>query len=160
MKKLMIAAVAVSALAATPAFAADTVAIYGVTGSVTAICSAAASGTIALGNLTDASGNLNVSGGTATDTGAYCNGAGTTVQVAHTAFSTGGAAAAGFTNSLSFTPVVVAGATTLTGDKAAGTSLGAFSGLSVSVSALSAGGSKPVAGSYAGSITVTLTPGA
>ena len=160
MKKILIAAMALSALASTPAFAANTVAAYAVTGSVTAICSAAASGSITLGSLTDASGNLNVTGGTASDTGAYCNGAGTTVQVAHAALTTAGAAATGFTNTLSFTPVVVAGATTLTGDKASGTSLGAFSGLSVSVSSLSAGGNKPVAGSYSGSITVTLTPGA
>lgn len=161
MKKLLMSAVALTAMASTPAFAADTVATYSISGSVGAICSASTSGSIALGNLIDANGNLNVSSGTASaDSGAYCNGAGTTVQVSHTSLTTSGAAASGFTNTLTYTPTVQAGATLLSGDKAAGTALGSFSGLTVGLTSLSAGGAKPVAGNYSGQIVVTLTPGA
>ena len=160
MKKILMAAVALTAVTATPAFAADTVATYSVSGNVDAICSANATGTIALGNLVDANGTLNVSTGSASDTGAYCNGAGTTIQVAHASLTTGGAAAAGFTNTLTFTPKVTAGATVFTGDQGAATPLGSFSGLTVEVTGLSAGSNKPVAGNYSGSITVTLSPGA
>jgi hypothetical protein len=48
---------------------------------------------------------------------------------------------------------------TLTGDKASGTALGAFSGLVVRATAPSVTAStKPLAGDYEGSITVTLSP--
>lgn len=167
MKKLLMAAVAASALAATPALA-DTVSTYAVTGSVGEVCSANTSGTIAFGALTDGNGALTATSQSANaDTGAYCNGAATTVEVTHSDLKNTTVAAglvtsppSGFTGTVSFVPEVVAGATTITGDKASGTSLGAFSGLTVSATSLSAGGSKPLAGSYSGSIVITLTPGA
>jgi hypothetical protein len=158
MKRLLMAAVALTAMTATPAFATDTVATYSISGSVNAICSASPTGSITLGNLADASGNLNVSGGTASDAGAYCTGAGTTVAVTHTSLTTPGTAATGFTNTLTYTPTVQAGATLLTGDQPSGTALGSFSGLTVNVTNLSAGGNKPVAGTYGGQIVVTLSP--
>lgn len=159
MKKILMAAVALTAVTATPAFAADTVATYSVSGSVDALCAASATGSISLGSLIDANGALSNSGGSATDSGAYCNGAGTTIQVAHTNLSTAGTAATGFTNTIAFTPKVTAGASVFTGDQASGTALGSFSGLTVEARSLTTGTDKPVAGSYSGSITVTLTPG-
>ena len=165
MKKMMMAALAASTLLATPAMAADTVSVHAVTGSVTAICSAAAAATLAFGALTDASGTLNATSQTVSDPTAYCNGAGTTVTVAHASLINTNVAPSlvtsppsGFTGTVTFVPEIVAGATTLTGDKAALTALGAFSGISVTAKTLAASG-KPLAGNYAGSITVTLTPG-
>ena len=162
-KKLLLAAVAVSAIAATPAMAADTVALCGISGSVGEVCSASATGSIAFGALTDGTGTLNVtSKDAAADTGAYCNGAGTTITIAHTnlVHSTGaGTAPAGFTKTVTFVPEVDAGATTKTGDIGP-VALGAFSGLTVRAKSLATSASaKPLAGSYSGSITVTLTPG-
>lgn len=158
MKRILMAALALGAISATPAFA-DTVASYSVSGSVGAICSANASGSISLGNLVDSAGTLNSTGGSASDSGAYCNGAGTTIKIEHANLTTVGPAAAGFTTTVVFTPKVTAGTTELTGDKPSGTHLGAFSGLTVEATSLTTGSDKPVAGSYAGSITVTLTPG-
>ena len=156
------AALAASTLSAAPAMA-QTVSTYTVTGSVASICSANTTGTIAFGSLIDAStGFLSAtSQAAAADTGAFCNGAGTTVQVAHATLTntTLGAAPAGFTKTVAFTPKVVAGVSSLSGDKAAGTALGAFNGIEVTAENLSASGNKPLAGSYSGSITITLTPG-
>lgn len=166
MKKLLMAAVAASAIAATPAMAA-TSAEYTVTGSVNAICSASASGTIAFGSLVNAAtGLLSATSLSATaDSTAFCNGAGTKVEVAHvnlanTTTSQVGDAPTGFTKTVSFTPKVVTSVGALTGDQDAGTALGAFNGITVTAENLSAGGNKPLAGDYSGSITITLTPGA
>ncbi|HKY82628.1 MAG TPA: hypothetical protein VJM09_14275 [Sphingobium sp.] len=162
MKKILMAAVALTALGATPAMAADSVAVYTVTGNVGAICSANTTGTIAFGNLVDSTGTLDATTKQASDTGAYCNGVGTTIQVAHADLSKKnytGTPPAGFVSVVSFTPEIVAGAVTVTGDKSSGTSLGAFSGLVVKATAPNvAAGTKPLAGDYEGSITVTLTP--
>src|SRR4051794_9874099 len=136
MKKLVTAAIAVSAFAASPATATTgTTSTYTVSGSVASICSASAAGTIALGSLIDAStGFLSATSQTATaDTGAFCNGAGTTVQVAHvdlgnTTTTQAGAAPSGFTKTVTFTPKVVTSVGALSGDKAALTALGAFNG--------------------------------
>jgi hypothetical protein len=161
MRKIVTIAAALSAFIAVPAFGAtNTVATYAVSGTVSAVCSANASGSISLGNLVDGTGTLNVSSGSASDTGAYCNGAGTTIEVSHTSLTTAGTASTGFTNTLTYSPKVTAGATVLTGDQPSGTSLGTFSGLTVEVTSLSASGNKPVAGTYSGAITVTLSPGA
>jgi hypothetical protein len=138
-----------------------------VTGNVGAICSAQATGTIAFGNLVDTSGTLNATAKEASDTGAYCNGAGTTVKVAHvdlTHKTFSGTVPAGFVKVVSFVPEITVGsgatAVTATGDKATATALGAFSGLTVKATQPSVASGKPLAGDYEGSITVTLTPGA
>ena len=164
MKKLLMAAVAASALVATPAMA--QVSTYTVSGSVASICSASPTGTIAFGSLINAStGFLSATSQPATaDTGAFCNGAGTTVQVAHvdlvnTTTTQSGAAPAGFTKTVTFTPKVVTSVGALSGDQAALTALGAFNGITVTAENLSAGGNKPLAGAYSGSITITLSPG-
>lgn len=159
MKKMMMAMLAASAAFATPAMAA-TSATYSVTGNVNAICSISAGVTLDFGNLTDASGAFsNSASPEATDANAYCNQAATTIQIAHSDMTTAGAASSGFTNVVGFTPVVTASSATFTGDKAAGTLIGAFSSLKVKAqSAAPSGGLKLVAGSYSGSITLTLTP--
>ena len=106
MKKLLMAAVAASSLAATPALAA-TDATYDVTGSVNSACGIAASGTVAFSALANADGTYASPTATAAnDTTAYCNQAGTTVDISHTAMTTDGTAPAGFTKTLDFTPVV------------------------------------------------------
>ena len=162
MKKILMAAVALTALGATPAMAATT-STYTVTGNVGALCSANATGTIAFGNLVNDSGVLNAQTTSAEpDTSAYCNGVSTTVQVAHTNLKKKNytdTPPSGFVSVVSFTPEIVAGSNTLTGDKDAGTPIGAFSGLTVKATSPSVTtGTKPLAGDYEGSITVTLTP--
>lgn len=165
MKKLLVVALAASTLSAAPAMA-QTVSTYTVTGSVTSICSANATGTIAFGSLINASsGFLSATPqSAAADTGAFCNGAGTTVQVAHTNLTNTtttqmGAAPTGFTKTVTFTPKVVTSVGPLSDDQTAGTALGAFNGIAVTAENLSAAGNKPLAGSYSGSITITLSPG-
>jgi spore coat protein U-like protein len=161
MKKLLMAAVAVSALATTPAFAADTVASYTVTGTVAAVCSANTSGSITFGALTDGTGTLTATSKDATtDSGAYCNGLGSTITIAHsdlahTTFT--GTPATGFTKTVTFVPEVDTGSVVTTGDQGP-TVIGAFSQMTVRAKDLNSGGSKPLAGSYSGSITVTLSP--
>jgi hypothetical protein len=163
MKKIITAAVAVSALSVSPAMA-QTVSTYTVTGSVASICSASLTGAIPFGSLINPStGFLSATSATATaDTGAFCNGAGTTVEIGHsdlTNTTSTGAAPTGFTKTVTFTPKVETSVGTLSGNKTAGTSLGAFNGITVTAENLSAGGNKPLAGDYSGSITITLSPG-
>ena len=164
MKKILMAALTASALSATPAMAQT--ATYAVTGSVASVCSASATGTIAFGSLiSSVTGFLTATSQPATaDSGAFCNGAGTTVQVGHndlvnTTTTQSGAAPTGFTNTVTFTPKVVTSNKTFNNNQALGTLIGAFNGLTVTAENLSAGGDKPLAGSYSGSITITLSPG-
>jgi hypothetical protein len=161
MKKLLLAAVAASALSASPALAAD--ATYTVTGTVTAVCSVTTGTTLAFGSDIN-SGGLNLTATTTNevdDTAAYCNGSGTTLTVSKvdmTNQTVAGAAPSGFTKTISFTPVVTIGGTghgVVTGQ-----SVGAFQGLKVKATNPSTGSDKALAGSYSGSITVTLAPAA
>lgn len=160
MKKLLMAAAAASALAAAPALAATT-ADYAVTGSVAAVCSVTATGTVAFGALTSGTGAYTNSGTSteATDSSAYCNQAATTVEITHTNLSTTttGTIPSTFTNTVVITPVVTTDGPTLTGDKAAGTAIGAFSLLKVKATAATPS-LKLIAGAYTGSITITLSP--
>lgn len=157
MKKLLLAAVAVSAIAATPAMAAGTATDYEFKGSVTEVCStttATKSGfTIALDG-TFAKQTLS-------DSTAYCNGATTTASyvVTHlTNDDTGISAPSGFTTTVPITAEVKAGTATVV---AGGSTVGAFNGLTVSATGDGvASGTKVMAGAYSGKITVTLTPGA
>lgn len=168
MRKLLMAAVALTAVTAAPAFAAPTVANYTVSGDVTAVCAATATGAIPFGSLTDGNGTLNATDKETSDTTAYCNGGGTKVQIGHvdlTHKTFTGTPPTGFVKVVSFTPEVAfgsgTGAVTKTGDQASGTSLAAFSGMVVRAKGPSVtSGTKPLAGDYEGSITVTLTPGA
>ena len=156
MKKLLMAAVAASALAATPALAA-TDATYDVTGSVNSACGIAASGTVAFSALANADGTYASPTATAAnDTTAYCNQAGTTVDISHTAMTTSGATPTGFTNTLDFTPVVSFNGATGLNDGAAQL-VGAFGSLSVSATATTPA-AKLIAGSYSGQISITLHP--
>ncbi|MFC4594399.1 hypothetical protein [Sphingobium tyrosinilyticum] len=165
MKKILMAAVALTALGATPAMAADSVAVYTVTGNVGAICAASGTGTIEFGNLVDTDGTLNASDKTSSDASAYCNGAGTTVKISHvdlTHKTFSGTVPAGFVKVVSFVPEITVGsggtAKTVNGDQATATGLGAFSGLTVKAKSPSVASGKPLAGDYEGSITVTLSP--
>lgn len=159
MKKLMMAALAASTLLATPAMAATT-ASYDVTASVAAVCSISATGAVLdFGALTDASGNFsNTAAPETTDSAAYCNQASTKVAVSHTSLTNTVTAPTGFTNIVTYTPVLTTQATTLTGDQTVG-AIGAFTTLKVKASSAAAtGGAKLVAGSYTGAISITLTP--
>jgi hypothetical protein len=169
MKKLLMAAVAVSALVATPAMAA-TEQTYTFDGTVAAICTINGASLVNFGALTDLNGAYtgNSTSQTATDTNAYCNQAATTASIKHTNLVTTNTATAGFTNvipmSASLTTaqsVTLADATNASGTgTSAGSSgtLGGFTGLSVTATLGSIGSDKLVAGTYNGSITVTLTP--
>lgn len=159
MKKVLMAAVALTAVTATPAFAED----FAVTGKVAATCNYTG-GTIAFGTIqTNADGTLvaNQKASSTAQTGFYCNGGSTKATVTHSPLSSGtGAAATGFVNSIGFTPVVsIGGVDVVTGD-ASGASISATSGsLVVRADNLTASG-KVQAGDYTGQIVLTLTPGA
>src|SRR5262245_51028309 len=112
MKKLLMAAVAVSAIAATPAFAAGgTSASYDVNASVTASCTISTGSTLTFtAALTDASvATTGTTTNEVDDTNAYCNQTGTHMSISHTHLTVGGGAPAvvnGFTNEVDYTPVV------------------------------------------------------
>lgn len=158
MKKILMAAVTLAAIASVPSTA--SAADFTVSATVAPVCSYSG-GSIAFPTLTvqsDGTLSANQSSSSTGQTGFYCNGAGTTVALSHVAMTTS-ASAPGFVNSINFTPVVTVGGTDLvTGDKTAGTSFGAQSGsLVVTAKNLTAGG-KVIAGDYNGSITLTLSP--
>jgi len=157
MKKLLMAAVAVSALATTPAMAATT-ANYDVTGTVAAACSITGSGTLAFGALATGATNAAASTQTSTDSAAYCNQAATTVTVTKSDLTTspGAAVPTGFTNTVVFTPKIETQDKTLNDVQSAGTLIGAFNLFKVSATT-TAPTANLVAGDYTGSITITLS---
>jgi hypothetical protein len=159
MRKIVIAAVtftAIAVLPAAPAAAAD----FTVTGSVTATCNYSG-GTIPFGTIGVNSDGTIASGQSASSTaqtGFYCNGAGTTLDLAHTAMTDGVTAPSGFTSTIDFTPAVKVGGTDKKVGDGTGTALGAIAGsLVVDARTLTATG-KLTAGTYSGSVTLTLTP--
>jgi hypothetical protein len=159
MKKILMAAVALTAMAtvpATPAAAAD----FTVTGSVAAACNYTG-GTIAFGAIgTNADGTIAASQSTSSSaqTGFFCNGAGTTLALSHTAMANAATPASGFTSTIDYTPAVsVGGVDQQLGDGNNNT-FGAQAGdLVVDARTLTATG-KLMAGNYSGTITLTLTP--
>lgn len=159
MKKLILGAVTIAAVAlpALPAAAAT----FTVTGSVTASCSAVTNSTIAFSSIgLQADGTLTASQTASSSAQAnfYCNGAGTTLTLAHTAMTNGVTAPSGFTSTIDFTPAVKIGATDKQVGDGTGIAFGAQAGsLTMDARSLTAA-AKPTAGSYSGSITLTLTP--
>ena len=157
MKRQLMVAAALLAMSATPAYAQ---AVFNVSGTVNAVCSYNG-GTIAFGTITtDSSGNINSgqSASSSAETGFYCNGAGTTLDLAHTALTTSATAPSGFTSSIDYTPEAQIGSGTPYSGDQTGTAFGAQAGsLVVSAKNLTATG-KLMAGSYSGTITLTLTP--
>lgn len=171
MKKLLMAAVAFTAISATPALASVPGADYTFSGSVAAICTIGGhSGAVDFGALTDGNGGYTGSGSSqdAADDSAYCNQAQTTAKITHTNLFTSSVASNGFTNivpmsaSLSTTEGgSLSDATTATGTGTSSGStatIGAFTGLTVTATLGTIGTDKLVAGTYGGTITVTLTP--
>jgi hypothetical protein len=156
MKKILMAAVALAAVSATPAMAAD----FTISGAVTASCGSIGDKTIAFGTIgTNSDGTL-TSGQSKSSDGqsVYCNGTGSTISVSHTALTTGDSSPApsGFTKTIDFTTDVDFAGSKF-GDGTA-QSLGAKTGtLVVSANELTAT-AKPLAGSYSGKITVTVSP--
>ena len=173
MKAILMTAAAFAALAAaTPASATVPAgAAYSFDGSVAALCSIAGNASsVTFGALTDTNGAYTgaATSQQSTDTSAYCNQASTTATIQHTNLFTSNTASTGFTNvvpmsaSLSTTQgASLSDATSATGT---GTSvgsngtIGAFTGLKVTATLGTIGSNKLVAGSYSGTITVTLTP--
>lgn len=157
MKKILMAAVALTAMTATPTYAQ---AVFNVSGTVNATCSYSG-GTIAFGTIaTNADGTITTgqSQSSAAQTGFYCNGAGTTLDLAHTTLSNATPAASGFTNTIDYTPAVKVGGVDQQVGNGTGVAFGAQAGsLVVDARNLTATG-KLMAGSYAGTITLTLTP--
>jgi hypothetical protein len=170
MKRVLLGAVALAAMVATPAMADTTSQTYTFNGTVASICTISGASLVSFGALTDASGNYTGNGTAkdATDSGAYCNQAATTAKITRTNFVNSNTATTGFTNvipmaaSLSTTEGAVLSDTS--GDPGTGTSsgnsgtIGAFTGLKVTATLGSIGTNKLVAGTYNGSITVVLTP--
>jgi hypothetical protein len=171
MKRILMTAAALTALSAAPAFATTPGAQYTFSGSVDALCTIAGhSGAVAFGALTNGSGAYTGNGASedATDDNAYCNQANTQATITHTNLFTSNDASIGFTNvipmdaSLSTTEGgSLDDSTDATGTgTSAGSSgtIGAFTGLKVTATLGSIGTDKLVAGTYGGTITVTLTP--
>jgi hypothetical protein len=127
---------------------------------VTATCNYSG-GTIPFGTIGVNSDGTIASGQSASSTaqtGFYCNGAGTTLDLAHTAMTDGVTAPSGFTSTIDFTPAVKVGGTDKKVGDGTGTALGAIAGsLVVDARTLTATG-KLTAGTYSGSVTLTLTP--
>jgi len=169
MRKLLIVTAVLTATTATPALAAP--ASYNFDGSVAALCSISGhAGSVSFGALTDGNGAYTGNGTSedATDDNAYCNQANTEATITHTNLYTTNDAGTGFTNVI---PMDAALSTTnggslndSTGASGTGTSsgstgtIGAFTGLKVTATLGTIGSDKLVAGSYTGTITVTLTP--
>ena len=149
-------AAALVAIAAAPASATN----FTVTGSVTPTCNYSG-GTIVFGTIAVNSDGTIATGQTASSTAQaafYCNGAGTTMDLSHTAMTDGVTAPSGFTSTIDFTPAVKVGGVDKKVGDGTGTALGAIAGsLVVDARTLTATG-KLTAGSYSGSITLTLTP--
>lgn len=160
MKKIFIAAVPCTVLAALPATPAAA-ASYTVTGAVSASCSAPAGGTIAFGTIgVQSDGTLTASqtASSSAQSSFYCNGAGTTLTLAHTAMTDGVTAPSGFTSTIDFTPAVKVGGTDKQVGDGTGVAFGAQAGSLVVDARNLTASAKPTAGSYSGSITLTLTP--
>ena len=160
MKKIFIAALAASALTATPAMAQT--ATYAVSGMVNASCGGPADAPIAFGTInTTTAGEL--AGGQSksiTQTPVYCNSTGTTIKITHSALTNTAIAPTGFTSTISYTPVVDFGGHTYTGDQNPAVLLGAAAGDLVVTASMLTATAKPMAGGYTGAIVLTLTPGA
>lgn len=155
MKKLLVGAVVLASLTAAPAMAED----FTVTGTVGAACSAIAPQPIAFGtiNISNTTGKL-VAGQTKSSaaTPIWCNGINSTITFSGNTITTANTTSdAAFTSTLGFTPKVSVGGV----DKATGANVGAVAAdLIVTADTLTDGNKIPVAGTYTGTITVTLTP--
>jgi hypothetical protein len=163
-KKILMAAVALTAFGATPALAQE--ASFSVSGTVNAQCGAISNGTISFSGALDinaATGALNANqSASSSSQSVYCNGVNSKISVSSTPLdnkSIGAATdTADFTRTINYTPevdfagVVVNAGTAL--------SLGAKAGtMVVSAKNLTAlGGKRPYAGDYSGTITVSLAP--
>ena len=170
-KLLAVSALSSLLVAGAPAYAA-TVSTYTMSGSVTSICTASATGTLSFGTLTNGSGATSVqtSNPSAIDASAFCNQANTTVTVTRTNLTTTNAASSGFTNTLlisnakvispqNATGITDTSTITSTNSPGASGAIGGFTSLTVSALAGAAsGGNTLVAGSYSGTVTVTLAP--
>ena len=166
MKKLMTAAaIAALAMGSAPAFAAaGTAQTYTFDATVAARCDIAGASLVHFGALTDATGAYMAGAtvATAVDSAAYCNQAGTTATVTHSNLTTSNGTSAGFAKTVVFTSNLltsVDGGLTYV-SKVSGDSSGAvnaFDGLKVTAT-LTAPSQKLIAGTYNGSITVTLVP--
>jgi hypothetical protein len=151
-----------TALAATPAAAAPV--NYNFSATVANSCTIAGkAATVPFGALT--------SGTTAqaADDAAFCNQGQTTALIQRTNFRTGNTATTGFTNTIPMGASLTttqgatlsdASAQPSGSNSSTGTSgtIGAFTGLTVTATLGSIGSNQLVAGTYSGTITVTLTP--
>src|SRR5262249_8514683 len=121
---------------------------------------------------TDGSYN-GVADGKSTTLAGFCNGLGSTISVlanpivltgAHPAAPTGFTDTVNYTATASVTPAgsvtpVSAVDTSASAGGSASTTVGLFAGnVTVGLSSSSAGGNRPIAGTYQGSVVVTLTP--
>jgi spore coat protein U-like protein len=169
MKTAIIGALALT-LAATPAFgqsASSEAAVsrdFAVSGSINARCTAGTATPLSFGaiDLND-NGTLAANQSESTTLAIYCNGANTKLKVAGSSInntSVAGTAPDGFTKTLALATTATIGSVTASlSSPADGVLLGAVAGdLTVSTGELSAS-ARPMAGDYAGTITVTLTPG-
>ncbi|HEY1836183.1 MAG TPA: hypothetical protein VGG36_00880 [Rhizomicrobium sp.] len=178
LKHTLAASAAIAAVLAlsVPSYALATTApsaVVTVSGSVTATCSLNGNPStyaVNMGNLADANGNtLSTSQTVNYLTGAWCNGATSTLSVATTKMmptTLPGSVPNGFTDSVDYTLKSTSGLlNNQSFDTATGTggsaTVGAFidNGDSGTITTDAQTAKKLMAGSYAGTITVTLTPG-
>jgi spore coat protein U-like protein len=155
-----------------PAQAAPTVKTVTATGSVAASCSISGKATtVSFGAVTNGSGAYTGNGShlDAQDDAAFCNQGHTSALIQRTNLKTSNSAGSGFTNvipmSASLSTTEGATLSDSSADPGTGTSTGtsgqinAFTGLKVTATLGSIGANRPVAGTYTGTITITLTPG-
>lgn len=160
MKRLLMGAVALAAIQATPVMAQN--ASLDVTGTVASKCSTFSLADIAFSAITTDNATGFAVGGDVTTTTAsaavWCNKAGASVSYSHTPMETTVAApSASFTDTVDFTPTVKLGTTNIA---AAGTTVDIVADTLTVSATTNATTAIPVAGDYTGTITVVLTPGA
>lgn len=161
MKKLLMGAVALASIQAAPAMAQQ--ASLDVTGTVASKCSTFSLSNIAFSAISTNNATGVATGGDVTTSTAsaavWCNKAGASVSYSHTPMLAQNVTApsAAFTNTVDFTPTVKLGLQTIAG---AGTTVDVVAANLTVNATTNPTTAIPVADSYLGTITVTLTPGA
>lgn len=159
MKKILMAAVAFTAITATPALAQSS-GTFTVSGSIAGQCGGLGAGLIQFNQIATAA-NGQVSDNRSLQSTAqnvFCNAGGSTISIEKNNMTNNTVVTdtTNFTNTISYDAAVTIGGTPYSNG-----AVNILSGnLVVTASNLSSGGKIPVSGAYSGTVVVTLTPGA
>lgn len=160
MKKILMAAVAFTAITATPALAQSS-GTFTVSGSIAGQCGGLGAGLIQFNQIATAA-NGQVSDNRSLQSTAqnvFCNAGGSTISIIKNNMTNNTVVTdtTNFTNTISYDAAVTIGGTPYANNDAVNILSG---NLVVTASNLSSGGKIPVSGAYSGTVVVTLTPGA